>query len=222
MIFIALILQLAWSAPHKTDYPADVSYSQVRRMVQLDGKEYLIKSLGPEAYKHLREIMFSSTETVEDRWKATLAIAKIGGAQSLPELEVALKNSQWFMRAAGLLGIGIADRAVGVQKAKEFMHADPALLVRATALQVLAQQKNVDKEFLWSEIQNPMNFNNGHSLPIRVSIVRVLEKSLNANDTDRLMALLREDDKEIQSLARESLTRVAALKKPAGKKVTSL
>lgn len=225
MMIIALILQLAWSAPHnsKPDYPDHVSYSQIRRMVQLEGKEDLIKKLGPEAYKHMRDLMLSSNESVEDRWKATLALAKVGGPLSVPDLEIVLKNSQWFMRAAGILGIGIADRAIGIQKAKEFMRADPALLVRATALQVLAQQQNLDKDFLWSEIQNPMNFNNGKSLPIRVSILKVLEKSLDHGDTDRLMALSREDNKEIQSIARDSLTRIATLKKSgATKKVSSL
>lgn len=223
MMLLALILQIAWSAPHKTDYPEHVPYSQVRRMVQLEGKEDIIKKMGPQAYKHLRDLMFSSTETVEDRWKASIALARIGGPQSVPDLEVALKNSQWFMRAAGLLGIAVANREVGEVRAKHFMHADPALLVRATALQVLAQQAKVDKDFLWTEIQNPMNFNNGRSLPIRVSIFKVLEKSLGQEDQGRLNALLREDNKEIQDLAKSSLTRIASMRRPnSSKKVSSL
>lgn len=224
MMIIALILQIAWSAPHsKNDYPEHVPYSQVRRMVELEGKESVIKKMGPEAYKHMRDIMLSSNESMEHRWKAALAMAKVGGPQSIPDLEIALKNSQWYMRAAGILGMSIADRKVGAQKAKELMRNDPALLVRATALQVLAQQPKVDKEFLWSEIQNPMNFNNGKSLPIRVSILKVLDKALNHTDTDRLMALSREDNKDIQGFARDSLNRIATFKRSGvPKKVSSL
>lgn len=218
MVFLILLIQTVWSAPHTTTFPEEVPYSHVRRLVQLEGKEDIIKKLGPEGYKHLRDMMFSSEETVDDRWKATLSVAKIGGTESLPDLGMALKNSQWFMRAAGLLGTSLAHRPTAEIKAKELMHGDPALLVRAVALQVLAQQKRVDKEFLWSEVYNPINFNNGKGLPIRVSILKVLEKSLTATDAAKLTALMREDNSEIQAFAKNSLSRIYSVK---SKKVSS-
>lgn len=219
IILIAFLIPSVWAAPHsKDDFPKEVPFSTVRRLVQMQDKEDSIKKLGPEGYKHLRELMFSSQEAVDDRWKATLVLAKIGGPESLPDLEIALKNSLWYMRAAGLLGASVVDPDIGIEKAKEFMHRDPALLVRAVALQVIAQQKTIDKEFLWSEIYNPVNFNNGKGLPIRLSILKVLENSLNASDAARLTALMREDNKEIQELAKVSLSRIYSNK---SKKVSS-
>ena len=219
MIIIVFLIQSVFAAPHaKDNFPKEVSVTTLRRLVQMQDKEDSIKKLGPQAYKHLRDLMFSSQETVDDRWKATLVLAKIGGPESLPDLEIALKNSLWYMRAAGLLGTSVAVPAVGYVKAKELLHADPALLVRAVALQVIAQQKTVDKEFLWSEIYNPMNFNNGKSLPIRLSILKVLENSLTASDAARLTALMREDNKDIQTLAKNSLSSINSSK---SKKVTS-
>jgi hypothetical protein len=212
-IIIVFLIQSVFAAPHtKEEFPKEVSATTLRRLVQMQDKEDSIKKLGPEGYKQLREMMFSSQESVDDRWKATLVLAKIGGPESLPDLETALKNSLWYMRAAGLLGTSVAVPQVGYVKAKEFLHTDPALLVRAVALQVIAQQKTIDKEFLWSEIYNPVNFNNGKSLPIRLSILKVLENSLTASDTARLTALMREDNKDIQSIAKNSLSRIYALK----------
>lgn len=208
MLYLILCIELIWSAPRPTSFPTEVPYTHVKRLIQLDGKEESLKSLGPQAYVHLREIMFRPEESVDDRWKATLTVAKIGGRESLPDLELALASTQWFMRSAGLLGVSVVEREKSLSKAKTFLHSDPALLVRATALQVIAQNKKIDKSFLWSEVYNPLNFNNGKSLPIRLSILRVLENSLTTADTAKLNALLRENNKEIQSFAKTALNKL--------------
>ena len=86
MISLVFLIQTVWGAPHTTseNFPKEVPYATVRRLVQMENKEENIKKLGPEGYKHLRDLMFSATESVDDRWKATLVLAKIGGPDSLP------------------------------------------------------------------------------------------------------------------------------------------
>lgn len=205
---ILFVIPWAWSAPHRDHFPEAVSYFQVRQLIQQEDNEDAIKKLGPEAYKRLRDVMATRQETVENRWRATLAIAKIGGEDSLPDLELAINNSEWFMRSAGLLGLTIAQPEKGRLKARQFLHSDPALLVRATALQILAQQRNVDKNFLWSELYNPLNFKNGRGLPIRLSILKVIDKSVTPSDASKLTALMRENNKEIQSVAKASLNKI--------------
>ncbi len=221
--FLILMSQILWAAPHN-DSPQEtskvnsvnealkneISYSQVKRLVQFEGREEVLKKMGPTAYKYLRQLMMASEEDVEDRWKATIALAKIGGEDSLPDLEVALKHNQWFMRSAGLLGLSLAQRQSAEAKAKELLHSDPALLVRAVALQIVAQKKDIDKELLWSEIYNPINFNNGKGLPIRVSILKVLENKVTAADAPKLTALMRENNPEIQAAAKASLAKIYA------------
>lgn len=200
---------LSFAAPHTSSFvDNDVTYSQVRRLVQFEGREEVLKKMGPEAYKHLRELMMSSDEDVEDRWRATMALAKIGGEDSVPDLQSALNHNDWFMRSAGLLGLALAKRDLAEEKAKGILHSDPALLVRAAALQVLAQQKKVDKDLLWAEMYNPINFSNGKSLPFRLSLLKVLEQHVTASDAAKLTALMREDNSDIQSIAKLSLAKI--------------
>lgn len=208
-----IFLMCSYAAPHTETVSAQgISYTQVRRLIQFEGREDVLKKMGPEGYKHLRTLMMSPEEEVDDRWKATLTLAKIGGEDSVPDLQSALQHNDWFMRSAGLLAMALAQRDLAEEKAKELLHADPALLVRATALQVFAQRKNVDKDFLWAEIYNPINFSNGHGLPLRVSILKVLELHVNAADTAKLTALMRENNSEIQTIAKASLAKIYAQK----------
>lgn len=202
-------IMLSFGAPHTDSFVEnDVTYSQVRRLIQFEGREEVLKKMGPEAYKHLRDLMMASNEEVEDRWRATMALAKIGGEDSIPDLQSALVHNDWFMRSAGLLGLALAKRDLAEEKAKEVLHNDPALLVRAAALQVLAQQKKLDKELLWAEIYNPINFSNGKGLPLRLSLLKVLEQHVTASDAAKLTALMREDNSEIQEMAKASLAKI--------------
>jgi HEAT repeat protein len=208
IIAFLLSLGVSWGAPHSQSFPSGVTKDHVRQLILATGSEERLKLLGPEAYKRLRDIMFSAEESVDHRWGATLALAKIGGDESLPDLNIAMKNPQWFLRAAALLGKSLIHQDRGIESAKELMRKDPALLVRATALQILAQQEKVDKEFLWTEIYNPINFSNGRGLPIRASILKVLDKNVSAVDTPKLTALMREPNDEIQVLAKASLSKI--------------
>ena len=217
-----IFLMLCWGAPHSESFlDKEISYTQVRRLIQFEGREEVLKKMGPTAYKHLRDIMMAPQEEVEDRWRATLALAKIGGEDSIADLNSALNHSEWFMRSAGLLALSLAKRDVAESRAKDILHNDPALLVRSTALQILAQKKTVDKDLLWAELYNPINFSHGKGLPLRLSILKVLEQNVTAADIPKWTALMRENNSEIQTIAKASLAKIYADKSAQGTKVSS-
>lgn len=216
MILSLLVATFVHAAPHATPFPQTVRVEMVKDLLLAGDNADKIKRLGPEAYKHLREIMFSGKESVENRWAATMTVAKIGGAESRPDINTALQNQVWFMRSAGLLANSLISKDKGAAKAKEFMHKDPALLVRATALQVLAQNENFDRDFVWKEVYNPINFNNGQSLSIRLSMVQLLAKRVKKTETNKFIALMREDAPEIRDYAKQTLETIYRKKAPAG------
>jgi len=219
MMNYLLVLLMAHAAPHKSaapDYPDFVHIDTIRYMLQTPDRAADIKKMGPQGYKQLRAILFSPTEPVDKRWNAALVMAKIGGVDSLPDIERASKDKVWYMRSASLLALGIVSKDKAMQKARYLMQKDQALLVRASALQVLAQNPVVDRDFLWTQMYNPMNFNNGQSLSIRHSILKVLSENQKKTETAKFVALMRENDPQIQNAAQRSLEVLYKKKAPIG------
>ncbi len=215
MISLLLMSLLVQAAPQPS-FPQNVNRQSVRELVKTSMRSEELKELGPAGYKHLREIMLSETESVETRWNATLALAQIGGSDSLPDIEKTLKNSTWFMRSAGLLATSLVDKKRAYRVAKEFMSHDPALLVRASALQVLAQDPQLDRTYLWKELYNPRNFIKGRGLSIRHSILQVLAVQASKAESAQFVALMREDDPQIQRLAEQGLESIYKVQPPKG------
>lgn len=214
MIQYLLVLFLAQAAPHQSKFPTVVHKETIRNLLKTPDQAAEIKKMGPEGYRHLQSIMFSPDEQIAHRWNATLTLAKIGAAESAPDIDKALHNSVWYMRSAGLLAHSLITPDQGVSKAKEFLRRDPALLVRASALQVLAQGPTLDRGFLWAELYNPLNFNDGQSLSIRQSILKVLGRAPQKSETGKYVALMRENDSQIQEAARRSLETLYQRKAP--------
>jgi hypothetical protein len=204
MIIAILLLQWSHAAPYK-EFPAKVPISSVRELLRDSEQIAKLKDLGPEGYKQLREIMLSEKEPMGARWNAILAMARIGGEESQPDIDLALHHSIWYMRSAGLLASSIIAKDRGTAQAKKSLRNDPALLVRATALQILAQEKNIDREFLWSELYNPLNFHKGESLSLRLSLLKILAKQIRKTESSKFVALMRDKEPGIQNLAKNVL-----------------
>lgn len=192
------IIPLLFSAPIKQDLRAALVQERLHEL----------KKMGPDGYKQLNLISVSENEPIEQRWKAILAMAKIGGKESLQELEKHLSSPTWYMRSAGLLGMSLVDQKLAHSKAKYLMKTDRALLVRAAALQVLSQDKKLDREFLWQELHNPINFHNGRSLSLRASIIQLLAQSPAPSEKKRFAFLEKEKDPMIQKISKQTLLRL--------------
>jgi hypothetical protein len=216
MFLLIALLQWSHAAPYK-EFPTKVPASSVKELLRDSEQITKIKDLGPEGYKHLREIMLSEREPMGARWNAILAIARIGGKESQPDIDLALHHSVWYMRSAGLLATSIISKDRGAKQAKKSLRGDPALLVRATALQILAQEKNIDRDFLWDELYNPLNFHKGESLSLRLSLLKILAKQIRKTESSKFVALMRDKEPGIQHLAKNILD-----KEFFGSKKTSL
>lgn len=203
MIILSLLVScLVHAAPH-AHFPDSVSYTQVKDLLLNSEQIKELKDLGPQGYKQLRDIMLSQDESMDLRWSATLAIARIGGSESQPDIDLALSSPVWFMRSAGLLASSLIDKDKAVEKAKNFLRHDRALMVRATALQIVSQAKKVDRDFLWAEMYNPLNFDKGQSLSLRLSLLKILSDNTEKNESSKFAALTRDNHPEIQLLAKK-------------------
>lgn len=198
MTFNILLISLALAVPNKHELRSALTQNRLSD----------VKRMGVEGYKNLRDISFAETEPMEQRWRATLAMAKIGQKESLVDLETVLKSPTWYMRSAGLMGMALIDPSLSERKAKVLLSQDPALLVRASALQVLSQKKVMDRDFLWKELSNPINFRRGRSLSLRTSILQLLAKQPLANEKSKFALLKNDSHPEIKKLSQNALIRL--------------
>lgn len=213
MIFLLLAFQWVHAAPIKQDTAHMIK--NVRQILTNNSHLENIREFGPNGYKQLVELSNSSREPMEIRWNAMMAMAKIGGEYSVPDLEKNISNSLWYVRSGALNALSLVEKDHGVSRAKTILKNDPALLVRASALQLLAQQKNKDQSFLWTELYNPLNFDNGQSLSIRGSILKVIAQSPQKKEAPKYIALIRDKDPKIRDLAVRALESISRKKSPA-------
>lgn len=204
MVIIFILFSFLWASPAPKEWT--MSPLQLQQALREDHLQ-TIKQMGPEGYVYLKNMSLSSQESLERRWQAILAMAKIGGAESRQDMIGYLQSSTWFLRSAALLGLSLIEKDRGVSFAKKQMQKDPALLVRATALQILSQQKDVDRLFLWKELFNPINFYKGRSLSLRESILKILIKDAQPNEKNRFFVLLKENNPEIKKIAKIQIDR---------------
>ena len=198
MTLSILLVTFALALPNKQDLRAALTQNRLSD----------VKNMGAAGYKSLRDISLSETEPMEQRWRATLAMARIGHKESLVDLELFMKSSTWYMRSASLLGIALVDPELSQRKAKELLSRDPALLVRASALQVLSQEKRMDREFLWKELHNPINFRRGRSLSLRTSILQILSQKPLPTEKSKFALLTNDSHPEIKNISKNVLIRL--------------
>ncbi len=193
-----LLISIALAVPNSADLRSALTQNRLSD----------VKKMGSEGYITLKSISLSESEPMEQRWRATLAMARIGQKESLVDLDQLIKSPTWYMRSASLLGMALIDRPRSQAKAKELISSDPALLVRASALQVLSQEKNMDRNFLWKELHNPINFRNGRSLSLRMSILKVLAKNPLPTEKSKFALLANDSHLEIKKISKLTLVRL--------------
>lgn len=168
-----------------------------------------VRALGPSGYRGLRALMFSNNESMKSRWQATMAAAKIAGKESFPELRRALSNANWYMRSAGLVAMQSVDSDAAAVEAKKIMRNDKAMMVRAAALKILQQSRQVDRPFLWGELKNRVNYRNGTSLSIRTTMIEALNRRPLFKEAPRFIAFLSDQDPNVRGAAQEGLEVIA-------------
>jgi HEAT repeat protein len=169
-----------------------------------------LRSQGPTGYKNLRSIMFDPDSKIDARWRSTMAVGRLGGRLSLPELERASKADVWELRSAALIAVSRIDRRTASIWARRLLK-DKALLVRLTAVETLEGiQDRAAVADLWAQLDNRQNFKRNRSLFIRRRIVEALTRLESPESSARFASLLDEDDPQILNSA------IAALEKLTG------
>jgi len=173
-----------------------------------DNRLAALLAQGPQGYRNLNHIMFDSQGAMDLRWRAVNAVAQIGGAESKPELEKALKSRDWFMRNAGLLSMANIDRKSGVKWARQLL-SDPAMVVRAAAVATLLDLKDQDSTtLLWKKLYASENFKNHESLFVRRRIVEALAALETSGREAKFVALLNDKDTTLHPVAIHALERL--------------
>lgn len=133
-------------------------------------------AMGPASYRHLRNITFDSSYTPEVRAEAFVSMVSLGGSQSLPEIQKAQGHKEWFLRALALKAYESVKPPKARELAREMLLHDPALMVRAAALQHLESLAPTPgmAELFQAALEDDKNFHRGQSLWIRTRISAAL------------------------------------------------
>lgn len=172
-----------------------------------------LRAQGPSGYRNLRAIMFDPKSKIDSRWRSTMAVGRLGGKLSLPELERASHAEVWELRSAALTAVARFDQDAASKWARRLLK-DKALLVRLTAVETLDTiQDRGAVSILWSELESRQNFKRNQSLFIRRRIVETLAKLEKAGSESRFIALLDDEDVKLHGPA------IAGLERLTGKKL---
>ena len=212
LLFVGVIASAIASA----NIPERHSISRLEKILSQSNEKKFgeLKKLGPQVYKDLREMTFDENRALRTRWQAFMALVRIGEKESMPEIELALKSREWYLRNAAIriLPLINSDRAY---KAALSGLNDSALVVRTAAVDALAEVGRAEAApKLWNQLYYKENYIRSQSLWIRRHVVEALAKvALPGPDSeDRFVKILDDNDSTLFGPAIKGLERVTGKK----------
>ncbi len=183
--------------------------SQTRDALELSMLERIQQLKGDsKSYSNLQSLMASKSEAFELRYKATTALAKVGGSRAKSDMTRAMTSQEWFMRNAGLIGMASIDRSEALVWARKLLN-DKALVVRSAAVDVITQARDTTStNLLWQKLYSKENYRNKQSLYIRRRIVEALSELDSKEHAAKFVALLQDKDDSLHEPAMEALERI--------------
>lgn len=176
-----------------------------------------VKNEGPLVVGVHKKRAFDSQLPMTQRWQSFMVYTQVRGKKSLPEIKRALTSKTWFMRSAGLMAM----EKISIQSAKQWAYqklmADPALMVRMKALEIL--QKSMDEKVItlfWSKLYASDSFHQNKSLWIRQDIAQQLAKKPRKKDLKKWIKLLHEEKQDLQNVAAQALAKMNKVSHPQG------
>lgn len=219
LIFISSVFSFSiasWAAvPQPSIQLADTSQSksQILKLLSLPIEQRITKihKLGPSGYSQLRDISFSKNYTMEQRWKSFYVMTRIGDKKSLPEIERALNDPEWFMRSSGLTALYKVDSKLGLKAAATKFENDESLMVRSAALDILSlKAEKANLKIFEKMFASKVNSYKGRSLWIRKRILEAIAKDGSAQARLMLKKIsAKETDKNLKSIAQASLSTIS-------------
>ena len=177
----------------------------------LNNRLAALREQGPQGYRNLISIMFNDSMPMESRWRAVTAAGRIGGPDSKPELERALKSNEWFMRNAGLVALSVVDREAALDWAKKLL-SDKALVVRSAAVDAIQDLRDHSStSILWEKLHAKENFKGAQSLFIRRRIVEALAQLELPGKVSKFIEVLGDADESLHAPAIAGLERMTRI-----------
>lgn len=187
--------------------PVELTLDALRQPLRQRIESLIVQ--GPQGFKNLDKIAFSKSYTLDERWRSFYVLAKIGGKRALPEIEKALKSDEWFLRAAALTALKKIDNDKAQVWATRFLKSDPALMVRASALDLLSLNPNrKSRELFLEKLKSRDSFVQTKSLWIRPRLVEALANVSRAQDSGEFIGLLDDTDLQVREKAVNALDKI--------------
>jgi hypothetical protein len=162
----------------------------------------------PNSFEALKKMSFDSKQSLQMRWRALTAMARLDFNRARPALEAALQSSQWFMRNAALVTLVPGDKNMALDWSMKLLK-DPALVVRTAAAENLRQLRDRRaRESLLRAFQSAENFKGKQSLWVRHYIARALAEMAVPGEESFLVGLLHDQDARVHPWAILGLERL--------------
>jgi hypothetical protein len=140
----------------------------------------------------------------EERWQAVTGLVQADPSRAAKDLQEFLIAKPWFLRNAALLALDSLGPAEGKAAGLKLL-SDKALLVRASALEVLQAYPDADvRKRLWEELSAGYNFRKKESLSIRSEIMRNLVRNPQKFEKNLFVQFHKDTDAQVASLAKSA------------------
>lgn len=214
-----LLITLAYPIPRNQDFGEKMSRPENLKRL----KEEIVYSLrlphrlarenlshwGIGVYGPLRTLAFDEKIPMRTRWKSFMLYTQLAGVKSLPIINQASDHRDWFMRSAALTALEGINKSMARRRAFDKLNKDPALMVRAKALDILQNQFGEDViELFWKKLHSADSFHNNKGLWIRKNLAVSLMKNPRKRDIQRWIQLLHGQDEELQQVAALALSKI--------------
>lgn len=185
-------------APVIKEIPMDDSAQEVANLSALDNR----------SFEDLSKIAFEKENSYEVRWTAlqNMSASYPGKAEEL--LLKAAGESEWYMKNAALMGLQQMNSKRANEVARKLI-ADPALVVRSMAVNILSQENTPEiRKLFWAELKKKYNFKRNQSLWVRYQILEFLAERPIKSEREKFLELVNEKDKKIQTIAKNGIIRI--------------
>lgn len=162
----------------------------------------------PANLAELRRVVFEKRMSLQMRWRALTAAARLDFNGSRNMLEKAMNSSDWFLRNAALVALVRGDRGMALDWSIKLLE-DPALVVRTAAAHNLKELRDRRaRQPLIAAFQSELNFKGGQSLWIRHHIARALAEMSLPGEEAFLIRMLEDKDERVHAWAVQGLERL--------------
>lgn len=197
--------------------------SRAKEMLALPpfNRDLIAKQFPLEQMHLLDEIAFNEQEAMGIRWRSFMMLVQKSPVAAISAIEKASRSSVWYMRNASLVASSQVSPELALQLGQKLIK-DKAMVVRAAAVQALAESRDPEKALplLFEEMFAKHNFRKGQSLWIRGKIAEAIVSLEDNISRSMLQAWINDKDKAVRKVAIKVLEKRFVGKAPLNEKAS--